>query len=73
MNIMDQIKIIAREYDLELTENAPKIARAREMMNCPLTMCICDREDKKRYCISDKCMAEIKEKGVCHCNCYKRK
>lgn len=63
---------IAKKHNVELTQNAGKIARARVLTDCPLDKCICDREDSERGCISAKCMKEIEELGVCHCNCFKK-
>ena len=67
------IEKIAEKYNVELTENARKIARARVLTNCPLNLCICDRTDPDRGCISAKCMKEIRENGICHCRCYRKK
>lgn len=67
------MKNISEKYNVELTENAMKIARARVLTNCPLNFCICDRNDPERGCISDKCMKEIQEKGKCHCKCFRKK
>jgi hypothetical protein len=55
------MKKISEKYNVELTENAKKIARARVLTDCPLNLCICDRNDPERGCISDKCMKEIQE------------
>lgn len=71
--MLEQIKIIAEQNGVELTENAPKVAKARAMMNCPLDKCICCPNDNEMFCISKKCMQHIKEHGKCHCNCYKLK
>lgn len=67
------IEQIAEKYNVELTENARKIARARVLTRCPLNLCICDRNDPERGCISEKCMKEIKEGGICHCKCFRKK
>lgn len=67
------IRIIAEKYDVEMTENARKIARARVLTKCPLNLCICDRDDPERGCISPKCMKEIEEEGICHCKCFRKK
>lgn len=67
------MKRIAEKYNVELTENAKKVARARVLTNCPLNLCICDRNDPERGCISEKCMKEIKEKGICHCRAFHKK
>jgi len=67
------IEKIAEKYNVELTENARKIARARVLTSCPLNLCICDRNDPERGCISEKCMKEIRESGICHCKCFHKK
>lgn len=67
------IEQIAEKYNVELTENARKIARARVITHCPLSLCICDRDDPERGCISEKCMKEIQEKGQCHCKAFRKK
>lgn len=68
------IRRIAKENNVDLTESAYKVAKARAYIKCPLTVCICDQNDKERGCISQKCMKEIIENGVCHCNVFcKRK
>lgn len=64
---------IAEKYNVELTENAKKVARARVLTNCPLNLCICDRTDPERGCISDKCMKEIQDCGICHCRAFRKK
>lgn len=63
----------AEKYDVSVTENARKIARARVLTDCPLNLCICDRTDPERGCISPKCMKEIEEEGMCHCKCFRKK
>ena len=64
---------IAEKNNLELTKHAQKIAEFRAKKGIPLNQCPCDKDDKDRGCIFAKCMREIKEKGVCHCNCFKLK
>jgi len=63
----------AEEFDVEPTENLPKVARARIRMHRDITVCPCAPDDTDRGCISAKCLREIKETGICHCTCYKRK
>lgn len=67
------MKKISEKYNVELTENAKKIARARVLTDCPLNLCICDRNDPERGCISDKCMKEIQECSICHCRAFRKK
>lgn len=72
--IWKSIQQIAKEYKVDLTESAYKVAKARAYMGCPLSVCICDQNDRDRGCISAKCLKEITENGVCHCNVFcKRK
>lgn len=68
-----EIKKIATKYGVEVTENARKVARARVLTNCPLNLCICDRNDPERGCISPKCMKEIETQNCCHCKCFRKK
>lgn len=57
---------------VELTNKAYNIAGFRAMANVGLDKCLCCIKDKERFCISEKCMKTIQEKGVCGCNCFKR-
>lgn len=57
---------------VELTDKAYNIAGFRAMANVGLNKCLCCLHDPERYCISEKCMKTIQEKGVCGCNCFKR-
>ena len=70
--ILENIKKRAEEKGFELSANAEKIARAKNMMfgidewqRCP-----CDAKNPERFCISARCARETKENGHCHCNCY---
>lgn len=67
------IKKMAKEYGVELTENAYKIARFRERTQLPMSKCPCSQNDPDRFCISEKCMADIMSTGKCHCQCFKKK
>lgn len=64
---------LAKENDVEPTENLPKIAKVRERLGIEINICPCARDDMDRGCISAKCLREIKENGICHCNCFRRK
>lgn len=70
--LADMIKL-AKEAGVELTENTERIARARIRMGIPITVCPCASKDGDRGCISEKCLKEIAEGGICHCNCFERK
>lgn len=67
------IRKMAKEYGVELTENAHNIARFRERTQLPMSKCPCSQNDEDRYCISEKCMADIMSTGVCGCRCFKKK
>lgn len=75
---IEQIKTLiekkAEELGYDLTDNYPKIARAKanffgleRWSKCP-----CD-PDSDRACISQHCKDDIEADGQCHCHCYKRK
>lgn len=69
----NEMKKLAKENNLELTENAHNIARFRERTQLPMSKCPCSQNDPERYCISEKCMDDIVATGTCHCQCYMRK
>lgn len=68
----EEMRRLAAENGVECTENLSKIARARGIMNIGIDVCPCSPSDKDRGCISEKCLSEIRESGICHCNCYRR-
>lgn len=63
---------IAKENNLELTENAYKIARFRARTQLPMDRCPCEQGAKDRGCIGPKCWEEINRDGICLCQCFKR-
>lgn len=69
----EQMRELAKIHGVEPTENLPKIVRARSIMKIDIEICPCAADDKERGCISEKCLKEIKENGICHCKCYRRK
>jgi ferredoxin-thioredoxin reductase catalytic subunit len=69
----EQMRELAKLHGVEPTENLPKIVRARGIMKIGIEICPCAADDKERGCISEKCLKEIKENGICHCKCYRRK
>lgn len=69
----EQMRKLAQLHGVEPTENLPKIVRARGIMKIGIEICPCAADDKERGCISEKCLKEIKENGICHCKCYRRK
>ena len=70
--IEEQMRELAKLHNVEPTENLPKIAKARGIMIIGIEVCPCSPEDKERGCISDKCLKEIMENGICHCRCYRK-
>ena len=70
--ILSQMKLIAEEYSVGLSENAEKIASFRFKARIPLDKCVCSPDNPYRGCISNLCLKEIKEEGICHCRCFKR-
>lgn len=69
----EQMRELAKLHNVEPTENLPKIVRARGIMKIGIEVCPCAANDKERGCISEKCLKEIMESGICHCKCYRRK
>lgn len=68
----EEMRRLALEKGVECTENLPKIVRARGIMKIGIDVCPCSAEDTDRGCISEKCLKEIMENGICHCRCYRR-
>ena len=66
------IKNKAKEFGVELTENAYKIARFRARADITMDKCPCSQNDPERYCISKKCMDDIMTTGKCHCQCFRK-
>ena len=63
----------AEKLDVYPTKFTRKIAAARVRMGLDISVCPCAKEDHDRGCISEKCLKEIKEKGICHCQAFRRK
>lgn len=72
--IVNNMEFLASMYDLELTDNALKIAKAKLMFfgKDNWHKCCCVRDDK-HFCISPSCLEEIDSKGICDCRLYKKK
>ena len=70
--IEEQMRELAKLHNVEPTENLPKIAKARKIMKIGIDVCPCAAGDKDRGCISEKCLKEIAENGICHCRAYRR-
>ena len=67
----------AERRNLKTTKNFEKIANAKYICfsshdKNPL-MCPCDANNEERFCISERCMKDIEQNGVCHCGCYCKK
>ena len=63
---------IAKENNLELTDNAEKIARFRVRTQMPMEKCPCSPMDSSRGCIGPKCWEELNTDGICHCSCFRK-
>lgn len=70
--ILSEMKLIAEENGVELTENAEKIASFRARTGIRLNKCVCDPKNPYRGCISNLCMKEIKEENICHCRAFQK-
>ena len=70
--ILSEMKIIAEENGVELTENAEKIASLRAKMCIGLNKCVCDKDNPYRGCISNICKKELEDYKICHCKCFKK-
>lgn len=73
--IFEKMKEMCESKGFAYTDNTRKIARAKknlfglsEWFRCP-----CDSKNGERFCISTQCQKDIEEKGICHCNCYRKK
>lgn len=73
-DIVEKFKVLAEKNGYDLTDNAPKIARAKlnffgetQWAKCP---CV---QDGKHACISPLCKKQIEEEGICHCSLFKKK
>ena len=74
MTILEKMKKQCAEAGYYETKNIEKIAKAKQMMfgKDEWQRCPCDGNNPERYCISSLCKKDIAEKGICHCNCYKK-
>lgn len=72
MTLREQMLKLCDEAKLVPTNNFDKIVAAKERF-CIGLSCPCDRENDKRFCISEQCLKDIEEKGHCHCNCYMKR
>lgn len=67
--IKERMLILAAYNKYSITNNFDKIVNARYNMHLNWNQCPCGGDN--RGCISELCHKEIKENGVCHCNCFK--
>lgn len=72
-SILLEMKKLADQHNVELTDNAENIARFRARSGLPLSKCPCAPGDPNRGCISAKCLHEIETLSKCHCQCYRRR
>ena len=70
-DILLEMKKLAQDNGVELTDNAINIARFRARANIPLSICPCCRGDTSRYCISYQCLRDIEILGKCHCQAFR--
>ena len=68
-----ELQRLAKENNVELTDNAVNIARFRARAGIPLDKCACCKLDTTKYCISERCMHDINFIGECGCRCFKKK
>jgi len=73
--VLNELKLIAEEQGYELTETAEKVAKFMERQHIPLGVCPCERKTPAPYrgCVGFICKNEIEEKGICHCQVFKKK
>ncbi len=74
-DIYTKLQELATAHNVELTENAVKIAKFRERTGLPMDRCPChpDMLAPERGCIGTICMQEIETLGQCCCRCFKKK
>lgn len=72
-DILDNMQEMAVGKGFILTDNAEKIAKAKErMFGDDWKRCPCDGNNPLRFCGSKICEFDVKEHGICHCTCFKR-
>lgn len=74
-SILEKMLNNCNAYGYAVTENAEKIAKAKNMMfgEAEWSRCPCDGNNSERYCLSELCRTDIERDGICHCRCYKKK
>ena len=68
----DRLLAIAKEKGVVPTEFFEKIVKAKERFGIELE-CPCDRDNPKRFCISELCLSDIEKDCTCHCHCWRKK
>lgn len=73
--ILANMKESCEKEGFYATKNIEKIARAKNMMFglAEWQRCPCDGNNPDRYCGSELCRSDVKNFGICHCNCYSLK
>ena len=69
-DILLEMKKLAQDNGVELTDNAINIARFRARTGLPMNLCPCDPKNPYRGCIGSLCKKELETDGVCHCRCF---
>ena len=67
-----ELQRLAKENNVELTDNAVNIARFRARAGIPLSQCPCARGDTSRFCISEQCLKDIETFDECGCRCFRK-
>lgn len=67
-----ELQRLAKENNVELTDNAVNIARFRARAGIPLSQCPCARGDTSRFCISEQCLKDIETFNECHCRVFEK-
>ena len=73
-SIKSRIRVIAKNNNFEI-RNLDKIVRLKMSMfwDGDKRKCPCASGNKEKYCGSEACINETKEKGHCHCGLFYKK
>ena len=73
--ILAEMKQIAEERGVDLTETAEKVAKFMAVKKIPMGCCPCHQDTPYPYrgCIGYLCEKEIDEEGVCCCHVFQRR
>lgn len=74
-DIYNEMKKLADQHNVELTDNAVNIARFRARTGLPMDRCPCHPtiSAPDRGCIGTICLREIETLGQCCCRCFKKR